>query len=143
MIQYAPNFLGLTEIRTLVAKITGDEGRGHSLLPQELLVLGRNFGDAIVLRVGGNSAILAGFLQSKLGVGVIPGDVEPDIPYIHWITFTKGMRDAHKDMCAKAIIMAYLACNDFIEWQVQPHPPQPTPASGFTDFLQHGGFTNI
>jgi len=137
MIHYAPGYVGLAEIRQLVGSITGNEGLGNGLLPIDLQVLGKNFGAPIVLRIGPNSALLAAFLEVKLGMEVVSGAEEEDIAFNHWITLDKEIRDTRKNACAKAIIMAYLACNDFIQWAPQvPQVPQPIVWPPFSPTLQ-------
>lgn len=116
MIQYAPNYLGLNNIRLIVSTIIGNNGIGDEAMPQDLWVIGKNLGAPIVVHVGENEAILAGFLEAKLTIEVVPGLDDPEIPYKYWISLSRDVRNNHQQACSKAIIMAYLACNNFIEW---------------------------
>ncbi len=121
MIRYAPNYLGLTVIRQMIGNIIGNNGDGDETMPQDLWVIGKNLGPSIVLHVGENEGVLAGFLESKLDQEVVPGLDDPEIPYRYWISLSREMRNDYQQACVKAIIMAYLACNNFIEWAQPQH----------------------
>ena len=116
MITYAPGFAGFTEIRRLIGTVTGNDGRGSSTMPSQLLVTGLAIeGAPIALHVP-NSVTLASFLESKIGVGVYAPPEIDSIPFQNWISLNRALRSKKKNLCAKAIIMAYLAANNFIQW---------------------------
>ena len=129
MIFYVEGYVGLGTVRQHVAKKIGNGGRGSAVLPNDLYVLGSaQLTAPIYLRAGPNSQTLANYLSSKLDnlpVGVVVEPLE-QIAYDYWINLSRDLRENRPDVCAKAIIMAYLACNNFIQWtQPLPHGGHP------------------
>lgn len=119
MIVYSSGYTGMTKIRGIIGKKTGNDGQGSPLLAHDLAVYGSSsISDLpIDLFVGNNSHALANFLTAKLGITVGFNDSgEIDVPYTYWINLSRKLRIENPEVCAKAVIMAYLACNGFIQW---------------------------
>ncbi len=123
MIIYQPGYIGLNQIRQIVANISGGGGYGTPNLPFPLHILGRNMGMSVGLRVGDWSNQLVNFLRTKtsLDIAWFAAEDAEDIPFQHWISFDAETRAHSPVLCAKMIIMSYLTLHSLINWPILQH----------------------
>jgi len=123
VIVYQPGYVGLNQIRQIVAQMSGGEGYGTPLLPFPLHILGKNLGVPVGLRVGSWSNYLVNFLRIKTGLGIacISQEDAEDIPFQNWVSFDADTRADLPLICSRIIIMSYLTLHGMINWQL----PQP------------------
>ena|SRR5207302_705181 len=116
MIIYPPGYIGMQAVADRVREITG---AATDALPADMYVMGSaalSQHSHINLCVGDNGYTLATFLEAMLEKSVVSTDPVQSVPYKFWINLSRNLRENFPNLCAKAVIMAYLACNDFIQW---------------------------